>query len=77
MTRRKRLAALLALAGAPALALLVAWLLTPRCEEGLRERFAKVQKGMTKAEVEAVMGPPDQWGEVLPSPGGAEKTFAS
>src|SRR5262249_62314509 len=77
MTRRKRLAALLVLAGAPALAVFAVWLLAPRHEEGLRERFARVREGMTEAEVEAVLGPPDQWGDVIPRPGGAEQTLAS
>jgi hypothetical protein len=57
MTRRTRRLVLLTLPAGPAVALVAAWLLWPRTAI-TRENAARIQLGMTLAEVEEILGGP-------------------
>jgi hypothetical protein len=53
--KRKRL--LLVLAALAVLAVVGTWVLWPRPERVTRENFARIRKGLSAAEVEAILGP--------------------
>jgi hypothetical protein len=68
-TRRLRLL-LVGVSASPALLVVAAWLPWPGTAI-TRENFARIQEGMTEAEVADLLGgPPDRWEEVgrLPEP---------
>jgi hypothetical protein len=58
MLRRLILLAMLALLAAVAFVALVTW---PRSDRATQENFNRIRRGMSRAEVEAILGPPGDY----------------